>query len=133
MVQSKIKPLDVQYGSYAVQKGNTALISYLNKFLCTESKNGTLEKLYKKDFGTKTFVGVPAADMTLPRATTDVLVVGGGPAGLAAATKVAAAGLSVTLVDERVTLGGQIYKRMGLGFEVDDPRRSAASTWPAAI
>ena len=60
LVQSKIKPLDVQYGSYAVQKGNTALISYLNKFLCTESKNGTLAKLYKKDFGTKTFVGVPA-------------------------------------------------------------------------
>lgn len=60
--------------------------------------------------------------MTLPRATTDVLVVGGGPAGLAAATRVAAAGLSVILVDERVTLGGQIYKRMGPGFEVDDPR-----------
>ncbi len=60
LVQSKIKPLDVQYGSYAVQKGNTALSSYLNKFLCTESKNGTLAKLYKKDFGTKTFVGVPA-------------------------------------------------------------------------
>lgn len=60
LVQSKIKPLDVQYGSYAVQKGNTALISYLNKFLCTEDKNGTLAKLYKKDFGTKTFVGVPA-------------------------------------------------------------------------
>ncbi len=60
--------------------------------------------------------------MTPPRATTDVLVVGGGPAGLAAATRVAAAGLSVTLVDERVTLGGQIYKRMGPGFEVGDPR-----------
>jgi len=60
--------------------------------------------------------------MTLPRATTDVLVVGGGPAGLAAATRVAAAGLSVTLVDERVTLGGQIYKRLGPGFEVSDPR-----------
>jgi len=60
LVQSKIKPLDVQYGSWAVQKGNTALISYLNKFLCTEDRNGTLAKLYKKDFGTKTFVGVPA-------------------------------------------------------------------------
>jgi len=60
--------------------------------------------------------------MTPPRATTDVLVVGGGPAGLAAATKVAAAGLSVTLVDERGTLGGQIYKRLGPGFEVGDPR-----------
>ncbi|MGH3261090.1 MAG: NAD(P)/FAD-dependent oxidoreductase, partial [Trebonia sp.] len=32
------------------------------------------------------------------------------------------AGLSVTLLDERVTLGGQIFKRMGPGFEVADPR-----------
>jgi thioredoxin reductase len=28
----------------------------------------------------------------------------------------------VTLVDERVTLGGQIYKRMGPGFKIDDPQ-----------
>jgi NADPH-dependent 2,4-dienoyl-CoA reductase/sulfur reductase-like enzyme len=59
--------------------------------------------------------------MTAPRLTTDVLVVGGGPAGLAAAAQAAAAGLSVTLVDERVTLGGQIFKRMGPGFEVESP------------
>jgi NADPH-dependent 2,4-dienoyl-CoA reductase/sulfur reductase-like enzyme len=36
--------------------------------------------------------------MTLPRSTTDVLV------------------------DERITLGGQIFKRMGPGFEVENPR-----------
>ncbi len=60
LVQSKIKPLDVQYGSYAVQHGNTALSKYLNTFLCTEDKNGTLAKLYEKDFGVKTFPGVPA-------------------------------------------------------------------------
>jgi NADPH-dependent 2,4-dienoyl-CoA reductase/sulfur reductase-like enzyme len=60
--------------------------------------------------------------MALPPSTIDVLVVGGGPAGLAAAAQAAAAGLSVMLVDERVTLGGQIYKRMGPGFEVDSPR-----------
>ena len=60
--------------------------------------------------------------MTVPRSTTDVLVVGGGPAGMAAAAQAAAAGLSVTLVDERVTLGGQIFKRMGPGFEVDEPQ-----------
>lgn len=41
---------------------------------------------------------------------------------MTAAAQAAAAGLSVTLVDERVTLGGQIYKRLGPGFEVDDPR-----------
>ena len=60
LVEAKIKPLDVQYGSYAVQHGNTALANYLNKFLCTEDKNGTLAKLYEKDFGTPSFVGVPA-------------------------------------------------------------------------
>jgi ABC-type amino acid transport substrate-binding protein len=60
LVQSKIKPLDVQYGSYGVQKGNTALAKYLNTFLCTEDKNGTLAKLYEKDFSVKSFPGVPA-------------------------------------------------------------------------
>jgi D-hydroxyproline dehydrogenase subunit alpha len=55
--------------------------------------------------------------------TSDVVVVGGGPAGLAAAAQAAAAGLAVTLVDERVTLGGQIHKQPGLGFEVLEPRR----------
>ena len=51
----------------------------------------------------------------------DVLVIGGGPAGLAAGAVVAEAGLSVALVDERATLGGQIYKQPGQGFEVRDP------------
>jgi ABC-type amino acid transport substrate-binding protein len=60
LVQAKIKPLDVQYGSYGVQHGNTALAKYLNTFLCTEDKNGTLAKLYEKDFGVKSFPGVPA-------------------------------------------------------------------------
>jgi thioredoxin reductase len=50
----------------------------------------------------------------------DLLIVGGGPAGLAAAAEGAAAGLGVGLVDERVTLGGQIYKQPG--FVVHDPR-----------
>jgi NADPH-dependent 2,4-dienoyl-CoA reductase/sulfur reductase-like enzyme len=51
----------------------------------------------------------------------DVLVIGGGPAGLAAGAVVAGAGLSVALVDERATLGGQIYKQPGQGFEVRSP------------
>ena len=53
----------------------------------------------------------------------DVLVVGGGPAGLAAATIAARLGLAVGLVDERPTLGGQIYKQPGPGFVVKDPAR----------
>lgn len=51
----------------------------------------------------------------------DVLVVGGGPAGLAAATAAAGAGLLVALVEERVTLGGQVYKQPGPGITVRDP------------
>jgi D-hydroxyproline dehydrogenase subunit alpha len=51
----------------------------------------------------------------------DLLIAGGGPAGLAAAAEAAGAGLRTVLVDERVTLGGQIYKRMGPGFVVVDP------------
>ncbi len=60
LVQAKIKPLNVQYGSWAVQHGNTALAKYLNTFLCTQEKNGTLARLYKKDMGVKSFPGVPA-------------------------------------------------------------------------
>jgi NADPH-dependent 2,4-dienoyl-CoA reductase/sulfur reductase-like enzyme len=51
----------------------------------------------------------------------DLLVVGGGPAGLAASTEAARCGLLVGLVDERATLGGQIYKQMGPGFRVTRP------------
>ncbi|TDD30373.1 FAD-dependent oxidoreductase [Actinomadura sp. KC06] len=41
----------------------------------------------------------------------DVLIVGGGPAGLSAAARLAAAGLTVALVDEQPELGGQYYRR----------------------
>jgi NADPH-dependent 2,4-dienoyl-CoA reductase/sulfur reductase-like enzyme len=54
----------------------------------------------------------------------DLLIVGGGPAALAAAAEGAAAGLAVGLVDERVTLGGQIYKQPG--FVVRDHRALGA-------
>ncbi|EHN10247.1 Putative oxidoreductase in 4-hydroxyproline catabolic gene cluster [Patulibacter medicamentivorans] len=51
----------------------------------------------------------------------DVLVVGGGPAGLSAATVAARHGLDVALVEERVTLGGQVHKQPGPGIVVRDP------------
>ena len=40
----------------------------------------------------------------------DVAVIGAGPAGLACATRLAQAGLSVVLLDEQEAVGGQIYR-----------------------
>jgi ABC-type amino acid transport substrate-binding protein len=47
------KPLHVEYGSWAVQKGNTALAKYLSSFICKVQKNGTLGRYYQKAEGTK--------------------------------------------------------------------------------
>lgn len=41
---------------------------------------------------------------------TDLLILGAGPAGMAAAARAAALGLSVTLIDEQPRAGGQIYR-----------------------
>jgi len=49
----------------------------------------------------------------------DLVVIGAGPAGMAAATEAAKAGLSVTLLDEAPAPGGQIYR----GIETAGPRR----------
>ncbi|HEV3426063.1 MAG TPA: FAD-dependent oxidoreductase [Paraburkholderia sp.] len=50
----------------------------------------------------------------------DVAVIGAGPAGLAAATQAARAGLSVVLLDEQEAVGGQIYRAIERS---DAPRR----------
>src|SRR4029453_17864883 len=51
-----------------------------------------------------------AALRLIERGASDLLVVGGGPAGLAAAVEAAAVGLSVTLVDEGPPSGGPVFK-----------------------
>jgi ABC-type amino acid transport substrate-binding protein len=45
------KPLKVEYGSYAVQKGNFALSGYLSKFICSQQKSGQLAKTYRATIG----------------------------------------------------------------------------------
>jgi ABC-type amino acid transport substrate-binding protein len=45
------KPLNVQYGSWAVQKGNSAFVKYLNTYLCKVQGNGQLASIYKKTEG----------------------------------------------------------------------------------
>lgn len=48
----------------------------------------------------------------------EIVVVGGGPAGLTAALEAAAAGAEVVLIDEYLTPGGQYYKQVPDGFMV---------------
>jgi len=50
---------------------------------------------------------------------TDLAIVGGGPAGQAAAEAVCGAGLSVTIIDEQAALGGQILRAPPAAFSVD--------------
>ncbi len=64
--------------------------------------------------------------MTVDGHGADVLVIGGGPAGMSAARAAADAGLRTVLVDERPTLGGQIFKQPGPGFRVSEPRQLGA-------
>ena len=47
------KPLHVEYGSWAVQKGNLALVRYLNKFICKMQTSGKLAAIYKAAHGAK--------------------------------------------------------------------------------
>jgi NADPH-dependent 2,4-dienoyl-CoA reductase/sulfur reductase-like enzyme len=50
----------------------------------------------------------------------EVLVVGGGPGGLAASIAAAEAGADVVLLDEREKLGGQYFKQLSEAFDVEE-------------
>jgi thioredoxin reductase len=53
----------------------------------------------------------------------ELLVLGAGPAGLAAAATAAGHGLATLVLDERPAPGGQVYKQPGPGFVIRSPAR----------
>ncbi|MEE4279784.1 MAG: 2Fe-2S iron-sulfur cluster-binding protein [Halieaceae bacterium] len=55
----------------------------------------------------------------------EILVIGAGPAGMAAAQAAGSAGASVLVVDERSQAGGQYFKQPGGGFQVDEAHLDA--------
>lgn len=52
--------------------------------------------------------------------TTEVAVIGAGPAGLAAALEASSAGAATVLLDEYLRLGGQFYKQLPPAFKLED-------------
>ncbi len=51
----------------------------------------------------------------------ELVILGSGPAGLAAAIEAAKAGVGVTVLDENARPGGQIYRQFNAGFSVTTP------------
>ncbi len=58
----------------------------------------------------------------------EVLVIGGGPAGMAAAARAAECGARVGIVDDNSGLGGQIWRG-----ESGDPQNTEASNWAERV
>lgn len=52
----------------------------------------------------------------------ELVIVGGGPGGIAAAIEAVKAGVKVMLLDENSKPGGQIYRQFENGFVVNDPQ-----------
>ncbi len=58
----------------------------------------------------------------MPSLSPELFVIGGGAAGLAAATAAANAGVEVVLADERPTAGGQFYKQLAASPDLPTDR-----------
>jgi D-hydroxyproline dehydrogenase subunit alpha len=66
--------------------------------------------------------------MTGPQQRFDVLVIGGGPAGVAAAARAAQCGVKVGIVDDNERLGGQIWRS-----ESEVSRAAEAAEWTGRL
>jgi len=70
--------------------------------------------------------------MSSATAPLDLIVIGAGPAGLAAAGVAAGAGLSVMLLDEQPSAGGQVWRNAGAILADQGPRRIFAAGYHRA-
>lgn len=80
-------------------------------------------------------VATPDAPVAAPAQALvcDLLIIGAGPAGLAAAGVAAAAGLNVITIDERSKPGGQYFKQPGKGFAITPAALDAQFSEGAAL
>lgn len=98
-------------------------------------------KVSLSDSGVRSLAARPMGP--IPVREVEVLVLGGGPAGLAAAREAARMGAEVVLVDERPRPGGQFYKqpasahvfndRAAMDRRVSDGRRLIEETVAAGV
>ena len=93
---------------------------------CVEEAGGDVEALKAVPAGGEKVEGA------LETTTVDVLVVGGGGAGLSAALSAAQNGASVILVEKLPALGGNTY-RCGGAFNTYDPERQANNPMDEAL
>jgi len=77
-------------------------------FTWNEQVNRVMQAVARRVAGVGTLPDAPAPRVASPEHALDVLVVGGGPAGLHAAAICASRGLEVALVDEEPRLGGSL-------------------------
>jgi NADPH-dependent 2,4-dienoyl-CoA reductase/sulfur reductase-like enzyme len=63
----------------------------------------------------------------------DVLVIGAGPAGIAAAVRAAECGVRVGIVDDNPTAGGQIWRGVSQDSEGEDGDSQGAAQWTGRL
>ena len=62
----------------------------------------------------------------------ELVIIGAGPGGLAAAIETGRAGVNVTVLDENPKVGGQIYRQFDKGFKVKSPKILGKDEWGRA-
>ncbi len=63
----------------------------------------------------------------------EILVIGGGPAGMAAAARAAECGARVGIVDDNFRLGGQIWRSESDNSRSEDEKKTEASSWAERV